>query len=45
MVWIKQKFENAIEEMSSNALKDVCLLTNPVKPSLEDIKNIYRNLI
>lgn len=41
----KTEFENAIEEMSSNALKDVCLLTNPVKPSLEDIKNIYRNLI
>ncbi|MDO6993377.1 1-propanol dehydrogenase PduQ [Brachyspira innocens] len=41
----KNEFENAIEEMASNALKDVCLLTNPVKPSLEDVKNIYRKLI
>ena len=41
----KIEFENAIDEMASNALKDVCLLTNPVKPSLEDIKNIYKNLI
>ena len=41
----KTEFENAIDEMASNALKDVCILTNPVKPSLEDIKNLYRNLI
>ncbi|MEI0532232.1 1-propanol dehydrogenase PduQ [Brachyspira pilosicoli] len=41
----KNEFENAISEMASNALKDVCLLTNPVKPTLEDVKNIYRNLI
>ena len=41
----KIEFENAIDEMASNALKDVCLLTNPVKPSLEDVKNIYKNLI
>ena len=41
----KTEFENAIDEMASNALKDVCILTNPVKPSLEDVKNLYRNLI
>ncbi|MEI0508840.1 1-propanol dehydrogenase PduQ [Brachyspira intermedia] len=41
----KAEFENAIDEMASHALKDVCILTNPVKPSLEDVKNIYRNLI
>ncbi|MEI0496141.1 1-propanol dehydrogenase PduQ [Brachyspira intermedia] len=41
----KAEFENAIDEMASHALKDVCILTNPVKPSLEDIKNLYRNLI
>lgn len=41
----RNEFESAIEEMASNALKDVCLLTNPVKPSLEDVKNIYKNLI
>ena len=41
----KTEFENAIDEMASHALKDVCILTNPVKPSLEDIKNLYRNLI
>lgn len=41
----KNEFENAIEEMASNALKDVCLLTNPIKPTLEDVKNIYKNLI
>ncbi len=41
----KTEFENAIEEMASNALKDVCLLTNPAKPSIEDVKNIYRSLI
>lgn len=41
----KTEFENAIDEMASHALKDVCILTNPVKPSLEDVKNLYRNLI
>ncbi|OEJ14227.1 hypothetical protein BFL38_05495 [Brachyspira hampsonii] len=41
----KTEFENAIDEMASHAVKDVCILTNPVKPSLEDIKNLYRNLI
>ena len=41
----RNEFENAIDEMASNALKDVCLLTNPVKPTLEDVKNIYKNLI
>lgn len=41
----KIEFENAIEEMASNALKDICLLTNPAKPSIEDVKNIYRSLI
>lgn len=41
----KTEFENAIDEMASHALKDVCILTNPVKPSFEDVKNLYRNLI
>lgn len=40
-----KKFEKAIEEMSLNALKDICLTTNPIQPSLEDVKNIYRKII
>lgn len=41
----RNEFEKAIEEMSLNALKDVCLTTNPIQPSLEDVKNIYRQII
>lgn len=41
----KNEFEKAIEEMSLNALKDVCLATNPIQPSLEDVKGIYRKIL
>ena len=41
----KNEFEKAIEEMSLNALKDVCLATNPIQPSLEDVKDIYRKIL
>lgn len=36
------KFEEAVSEMSENAYKDPCTLTNPRKTNPEDVEKIYR---
>lgn len=37
-----QDFENRLERMAANALEDPCTLTNPQKPEIEDLKEIYK---
>ena len=41
----KDEFLIAVPKMANEALKDRCTLTNPVKPSLEDIEEIYKKLL
>lgn len=38
----EEKFKEVLERMSKNALEDPCTATNPRKPSLEDLKEIYK---
>ena len=35
--------KNTFEELSQNALKDACGLTNPIQPTLEDVINIFES--
>ncbi len=35
------KFKEVLDRMSLNALNDPCTYTNPGKPTVEDVKNIY----
>lgn len=37
-----EDFQRVLDRMSQNALNDPCTLTNPVKPTVEDIKSIYQ---
>lgn len=37
-----EDFEKVLNRMSENALQDPCTLTNPKKPNLTDMKNIYK---
>ncbi|RCW48214.1 MULTISPECIES: iron-containing alcohol dehydrogenase [unclassified Halanaerobium] len=37
-----EDFEEALARMSQNALEDPCTLTNPKKPDVEDMKEIYK---
>lgn len=39
----EEKFNEVLDRMSENALKDPCTATNPRKPSVEDLKEIYIN--
>lgn len=36
-------FEEIVERMAQNALQDPCTLTNPLKPTVEDMKELYRD--
>ena len=36
-------FEEIVDRMAQNALQDPCTLTNPLKPTVEDMKELYRN--
>lgn len=38
----EDKFNEVLKRMSKNAFEDPCTLTNPVKPSVEDIETIYK---
>lgn len=38
----EDKFNEVLDEMSKNAFKDACTLTNPRETSAEDIKKIYK---
>ena len=40
----KRVFEEAIDHMANNAIKDRCTETNPRVPTLEDMKALYRRL-
>src|SRR6056297_70993 len=42
MDFTDQDFENIKDRMSKNALEDPCTLTNPKKPTIEDMKEIYK---
>lgn len=42
MDFTDQNFENIKDRMSKNALEDPCTLTNPKKPTIEDMKEIYK---
>lgn len=42
MDFTAEDFEEILERMSKNALEDPCTLTNPRKPSVEDMKEIYK---
>lgn len=37
-----EDFEAILDRMSQNALEDPCTLTNPEKPTVEDMKEIYK---
>lgn len=37
----EEKFKEVLDRMSKNALEDPCTTTNPRKPSIEDLKDIY----
>lgn len=37
-------FLNVLTRMSQNAIDDPCTLTNPIIPSLEDVKLLYKNI-
>lgn len=37
----EEKFKQVLDRMSANALADPCTLTNPGKPTVEDMKNLY----
>ncbi len=39
----EEKFNEVLDRMSKNALQDPCTVTNPRKPSVEDLKQIYIN--
>lgn len=39
----EEKFNEVLKRMSKNALEDPCTLTNPIKPSVEDIEMIYKS--
>ncbi len=36
-------FEEIVDRMAQNALQDPCTLTNPLQPTVEDMKELYRN--
>lgn len=36
-------FEEIVDRMAQNALQDPCTLTNPLQPTVEDMKKLYRN--
>lgn len=38
----EEKFIRVLERMSERAYGDPCTLTNPGKPTVEDVKNLYR---
>ena len=38
----EKKFVEVFDRMSKNAFGDPCILTNPGKPTLEDVKRIYQ---
>ncbi|MDW6094145.1 iron-containing alcohol dehydrogenase [Vibrio rhizosphaerae] len=38
----EEKFTRVLERMSERAYGDPCTLTNPGKPTVEDVKNLYR---
>lgn len=40
----KEKFYNSIDALATLALNDSCTVTNPIKPSKEDIKKIYEEV-
>lgn len=42
MDFTEDDFEGVLDRMSRNALEDPCTLTNPRKPSVEDMKEIYQ---
>ena len=37
----EEKFKHVLDRMSANALADPCTLTNPGKPTVEDVKQLY----
>ena len=37
-----EDFENILSRMSKNALEDPCTLTNPKKPNVDDMKDLYQ---
>ena len=39
----EEKFKEVLDRMSKNALEDPCTATNPRKPSVDDLKEIYIN--
>ncbi|WP_037373335.1 iron-containing alcohol dehydrogenase [Anaerovorax odorimutans] len=38
----EDKFNEVLDRMSKNALEDPCSLTNPINPSVEAVKEIYK---
>ena len=40
----KYKYFSEIDEMAKNALADACTATNPIVPTVEDIKRILTEL-
>lgn len=42
MDFTSEDFEKVLNRMSQNALGDPCTFTNPQKPTVEDMKEIYR---
>lgn len=46
IVWLEitaDYFEEIVDRMAQNALQDPCTLTNPLQPTVEDMKELYRN--